>query len=481
MIAIRGINKETVSKKIVNFAKVRIIATLALFNYIFLGTEYLFDNMMAYTSDSKGVVIAQSYVLGASVIGFILFPMIHRLLKKSTKYIMVFTGSIVSVICLFIIQQHQSYHLILMSGCVVFILLGIAGSAVHYIAASALNKDRHLSKTIGFSYALGLLLQFINNDVIDNSKMEAMVLSIVLVIWVILMIRLCTIKLDAIKPVKGKCVQHHPVAAGVYLLVSVMLMACIFATLDNVITLFHAVGSVDVGQWPRLLLALSGLTAGFLFDSKRRRYMNIIMYCVTFLSTLCVLVTESGGPILLGLIVFYLSAGFFAVFFTVGFMDLSYDMNIPELWAGMGRAANNLCAVIIGGFSLTLIELENSQIVSMIALVLYALISVTIFLYSNKLKVYKDMEEEKTLLERAKVEESADKLSRFSEAFSLTSREQDILKALLESEDSVQNIANQLFISRAGLYRHIAVLNEKTKTKSRVGLIQFYYRWNATN
>lgn len=48
---------------------------------------------------------------------------------------------------------------------------------------------------------------------------------------------------------------------------------------------------------------------------------------------------------------------------------------------------------------------------------------------------------------------------------------------LLTSDKSVQDIAGELYISRAALYRHIANLNEKTGTKSRVGLIQFYYEW----
>ena len=52
-----------------------------------------------------------------------------------------------------------------------------------------------------------------------------------------------------------------------------------------------------------------------------------------------------------------------------------------------------------------------------------------------------------------------------------------MLKALLTSDDNVQNIAEELAISRAALYRHIANLNEKTNTKSRVGIIQFYYEW----
>ena len=62
--------------------RIRIIAVLAIFNYIFLGSEYLFDNMIRYATDSAGVVRAQNYVLGISVIGFLLFPCINRYFKS---------------------------------------------------------------------------------------------------------------------------------------------------------------------------------------------------------------------------------------------------------------------------------------------------------------------------------------------------------------------------------------------------------------
>lgn len=44
-------------------------------------------------------------------------------------------------------------------------------------------------------------------------------------------------------------------------------------------------GETDIGQWPRALLALSGLAAGFVFDWKSRQYMGPIMCCVMMLST----------------------------------------------------------------------------------------------------------------------------------------------------------------------------------------------------
>ena len=51
----------------------------------------------------------------------------------------------------------------------------------------------------------------------------------------------------------------------------VFFMTFIFAELDNAVTLVHAEGSADVGQWPRLLLAVSGLAAGMLYDIRESR------------------------------------------------------------------------------------------------------------------------------------------------------------------------------------------------------------------
>lgn len=118
-----------------NKKRVYAVIILALFNFIFLGTEYLFDNMMKYVTDSKGVVIAQSYILGASVLGFIIFPFIKGCVKSKVPYI----GSILAVAGyiggVLIYVMHFSYVLILIAGCLIFVLLGIIGSLTHYLVA----------------------------------------------------------------------------------------------------------------------------------------------------------------------------------------------------------------------------------------------------------------------------------------------------------------------------------------------------------
>lgn len=52
--------------------------SLAVFYFVFLGTEYLFDNRMALYTDPSGVVLAQSYILGVSVFGFLAYSLIEK-------------------------------------------------------------------------------------------------------------------------------------------------------------------------------------------------------------------------------------------------------------------------------------------------------------------------------------------------------------------------------------------------------------------
>ena len=61
------------------------IIIIALFNYVFLGTEYMYDNMMLYVINSNGVVNAQNYILGVSVAGFLMYPLLKRVYRSEER------------------------------------------------------------------------------------------------------------------------------------------------------------------------------------------------------------------------------------------------------------------------------------------------------------------------------------------------------------------------------------------------------------
>ena len=460
----------------------KVISALALFYGIFLGSEYLFDNMMMTVAEAEEVVLAQSYILGISVAGFLLFPAISHFLKRKSGFLYIagFLAAMTGIVCLFLIQQHLSYGMMMLSGGVLFLILGVLGSAVHYMTAKTMGNSRFLARTVGAGYALGILLQFLNNNLVRNDTLETIVLTVILTAFVIQLLR-WSAQGNLISGEEGNyqikdryLVRNRGLAAGMLILI-VAFMACIFASLDNAVTLVHAAGESDIGQLPRLLLALSGLAAGFAFDWKERRYMSLMMYCVTLLSTACVVIIEFGGEFLIGLVAFYLSSGFFVVYFTTEFMELSQYMKIPKLWAGLGRAVNNLCAVLTSATSVLWLVSRNTMTMILSALVLFMLISVTSYLYRAQFeRIPPEKEEEPAVQEN--VEETL-RFDAFAQVFGLTPREQEVLRVLLDSDENVQVIAEQLYISRAALYRHMASLNEKTGTKSRIGLLQFYYNW----
>ena len=193
---------------------------------------------------------------------------------------------------------------------------------------------------IGIAYALGVLIQFIANNIVNNNLAESIMLCVGLIVLVYYGFGTDSMAANSARAADGRAsyiVYKNEKTAGITLIIIVALMTCIFSTLDNAVTLVHAEGSVDIGQTPRVILAVSGLVAGYVFGINKGAFINIIMYCVTLLSVMCVAVIELGGPFMIGLVAFYMSAGFFVVYFTTMFIQFSYNTDIPELCGRLQR------------------------------------------------------------------------------------------------------------------------------------------------
>ncbi len=480
-------NKDFFSKE-----RFKYIIILALFNYIFLGTEYLFDNIVGDIKP-QSVVTAQSYILGASVLGFLFFAIIKKYINKKLKYGLFSAFIVVETLLFALMEYSESYGFVVITGCVMFALFGVMGSAVYYITSVYLKSNRNVASTIGLAYGLGIMFQFGDNNIVASKITRLIIFAIVLVVWIAIILNLYLEENAESQNEKSRKVKYEKTESknieckntasknaeyknsritAIVLIITIMLMACIFSTLDNIVTYYHSKGIMDIGQYPRLLLAISGVVAGVLFDLKERKLMCLIMYNVTLLSTICMLVITMGEPFIIGLVVFYLSAGFFSVFFTTAFVNLSFEMKTPELWAGMGRAANNLCAVLMGTVFFSLFNSTNMLSNSIVIIILFVFVSIFMAIYYGK--------NSKKSYVAESLESDDKKMEHFVQQFSLSKRECEVLETLLKSDKNVKEIAQELYISRAALYRHISNMNEKTDTKSREGLIKFYYQWEKS-
>ena len=457
------------------------VVLMGLFTFLFLGAEYLYVDVLSRMVSEDKTVLAQNYALGVSTAGFLLYPLLNRFCKNRLKAVCFVMISLASVMCIALICMGTAYTATFIAGLVLFLLLGLAGSAVFYVSMRMMKTDRYLARTVGISYALGILLQFANNNLVRSETAEAIILSVFLLLLVWMLINNDRVycesngqkseaSSDEEKSESNTGEHTKGSIVGILIILLVVLMTFIFSTLDSAVTLVHAYGTVDIGQWPRILLALSGLAAGFVFDIKNRKYMGLVMYCVMVLSTICMVVLKLAGPFLVGLIVFYQSAGFFAVFFTSSFMELSSYMKIPELWAGMGRAVNNITSAVIANLVLTLLSSDSSIAVIVLVLFLFVAVSIVATAYTFQKKAFM----EQLITDASDAVSEKEKLRKFSEVFSFTERETEVFGCLVNTEDSVQVIAESLYVSRRTLERYISAIYEKTGVKSRVGLLNLY-------
>lgn len=122
-------------------------------------------------------------------VGFLLYPVLNRFCKKRLKIIISAIISLASVLCIALICIGTAYTTTFIMGLVLFLLLGLFGSAVFYVSMCMMKTDRYLARTVGISYALGILLQFANNNLVHSEMMEAIVLVVFLLLLVCMLIK----------------------------------------------------------------------------------------------------------------------------------------------------------------------------------------------------------------------------------------------------------------------------------------------------
>lgn len=473
--------KETIKaggiKTITSIPHIYAIILMGLFTFVFLSVEYMFVSRISLLVSQQRATLSQNYVLGVSTAGFLLYPLFkHFLNNRLYKLLMIITG-LLAVFLTITTNCSKSFEYIFSAGIILFILLGLVGSNVYYVSACMI-RNRHLAKTAGISYFLGILLQFINHNAIHIRTIQLVILSVSMLMLFILLIenerilsRYSTDQYAAKTIIESSAKGNkHNILLYISIIVLVILMACLFSTLDSAVTLVHSDGIADIGQGARILLAFSGLAAGFIFDISNRKYTGIIMYCIMILSTLCIVLLEFSKPFVAVLIVFYLSAGFFAVFFTSEFMELSQYVRIPELWAGMGRAVNNITAAVIASFVLQLLSSDNNLLKIVLILVLFVLVSIVSVIYTFEKYYFIQQFTQHT----DEVTNEQDQLHKLTTQYSFTEREGEVFSYLVTTEDNIQTISEHMHVSRRTLERYISAIYEKTGVKSRVGLINLF-------
>lgn len=303
-------------------------AVMALFVFVFLGSEYHFDIAYGELTGPDSVVGAQASILATSAIGLVGYSLVNRTAAARHRSILAGVLGTVSALLLVATQLTQNANALLSLGCLLFLILGMLGNATYFSVAQTHYASNSLSRLVGTSYAAGLLAQFLLHSLAPNSVIEAAIIgaSIIALGFALAARRnvLHVVPVRRALPEKDQRTanERDALKEAILLLACVSLIACVFSTLDNVVTLANAQGMFDLSTWPRLLLAVSGIAAGFIFDLTKHRYSTVTILCVAMFSLVSALAIQTGSEVLLGLVIFYLSSGFFVVFFTSSFCAL---------------------------------------------------------------------------------------------------------------------------------------------------------------
>ncbi len=455
------------------------LSALALFTFAFLGSEFFFDSRIGLLISAEGVVGAQAMILGASVVGFLAYAPISKLAggRRALRAVEA-VGAIAALVTIAVAESALAMQI---AGCITFFLLGSLGAEAHWSMARAFEGSPSLAKGAGAAYAAGILLQFLSNQFVPAGMADAAVLCVGVAALAVFAAAGEHDGESAGQAAADSSQQITPGGAktairAVWLLALVVLLACMFSTLDNVVTLANAQGSISVETWPRLFLAASGLAAGVLFDIRERRYMGFIMFAVTVLSTISILAVEAAASPVIGLIVFYVSSGFFVTFFTTTFLQLAPRMRTPQLWAGMGRAANNLCAFTVSGVSMMLTQ-SGIAAVMIASLILFVLVSVA-FVGAGLFRLPSTVGEREAIqagLAAAAAPTPEEVQAEFISRSGLTPREEEVLRAVTADERPLKQVADDLGISLRMVQRHLTNIYSKTDTQTRAGLTRAFF------
>ena len=115
-------------------SKINALLALALFTFAFLAAEFRFDVNVGLLAGAERVVIAQGFILGASVLGFIGYAPLLGLAQRKGHSLAAVNAAAVPIVIVGLTQiQSPTDPLALeILGCVAFFGLGLLGAAAHH-------------------------------------------------------------------------------------------------------------------------------------------------------------------------------------------------------------------------------------------------------------------------------------------------------------------------------------------------------------
>jgi DNA-binding CsgD family transcriptional regulator len=428
--------------------------------FYFLSIDIVMDQVWPPQEIYMKITACFKILLCAGILGF---AVCHRLVPDETKrtavYASVCAVSAVSLLAFFYVPDPMRPYAYM---CTALTAGFVCGWALYRLAADTAGSP-YRGRAVGVAASVQALLQVLIGQLQTLHGALFVAAALVLVLW----LTICQ-KPAAFPPARALHEPALPHVSRKFLGVLVCIVAVIAlmgGLNDGILLLAHTRADVDLYTFPRVFHLAGLLLAGFLADYRKGRYLPSVILLLMSLAVIGVLFLGNEITLNINACIYFLFAGFCAIYFVVAFLDVAPRTKRPALWTGMGRACFFFCMGL--GNLITDVFLTNQSFFLMIGV--YCLLSVVLavlFYVSGTLVPAKAA--------RAGAAESPSPRS-FIARYGLTDREAETLEKILASDQSAKELAQALFISERMVYRHLNSIYEKTGTSSRVGLLLLYY------
>ena len=270
-------------------------------------------------------------------------------------------------------------------------------------------------------------------------------------------------------------------------------------------------GLAVIYDGPGMFILAGAAAAGYAADRKNGQMLPLITALFSFTMVLSPfsIRTDSAGSLVAGICLFYFFLGAVMVFYYASFWKLACSSAHPSFLAVQGRVIEK--AVTIGSLLLLSMPMAPVRISAIhLGAVAVSIILSVVWLVRNirttelrqqeiavqaggeksavqngqqsidqagsEAAVLQENNHTAELTGKNEASSKKDPMELFCEKYALTKREREVLERLLISDESVQEMADALFISKRMLQRHTEALYDKTGRKTRIGLINLYYR-----
>lgn len=383
-------------------------------------------------------------------LGFVLYGICYDVFRK--RRFPFYTGIINTIVLLsiFLIKTEMIFMTL---APIVSLFLGFFGGFFYTYMALSLQDDPEAGMIMGIAMSIAVFLQWFLQIFIGIEIFFTFVIDVLVMIFLIFFRDRFDLDKNILETQKVKMTDILPVM----IVTGIIFLVFSFDNRMEQIITNEQFQTINIYTWPRLFLIAAYLGFGYFHDRFAGAYDQLCALMAALLSIISLILLTNRAYLNLSMIIFYLELGLLISYYNLIFWKICLNKKYLSLWASMGRILDGGISILLALFNQRGFDLFTEIIIDIIVIIMI----VILIAFENRGRMAENRESD---------------TEKFIKKYKLTEREKDVFYELLKPEIGVEQMAEDLFISRRTLQRHISSIYDKCSVSNRAGLIALVYR-----